>query len=67
MHFNALPLDCCHVQGPTGLAPASWADAMAAIKQGLSGAKGNQIKAIAGKLADAESMIALKDMVNRLV
>lgn len=31
-----------------------------AVRKGLEGAKRNEIKAIAGKLADAESMVALK-------
>jgi NADH-quinone oxidoreductase subunit G len=43
-----------------GLEAASWPDAFEAIKKGLEGAKRNQIAAIAGKLADAESMVALK-------
>lgn len=43
-----------------GLKPASWPDALAAVKKGLEGTKRNEIKAIAGKLADAESMVALK-------
>ena len=43
-----------------GLKPASWPDAFAAVKKGLEGATRNEIKAIAGKLADAESMVALK-------
>lgn len=30
------------------------------------GAKGDEIKAIAGKLTDAETMIAVKDLLNRL-
>lgn len=48
--------------------PASWEDAMGRIAQGLaqSGAKGDEIKAVAGALADTESMVALKDLVNRL-
>jgi NADH dehydrogenase (ubiquinone) Fe-S protein 1 len=46
--------------GWQGLQPALWEDALAAVKKGLEGVKGNQIKAIAGKLADAESLIALK-------
>lgn len=47
---------------------ASWEEALAAISQGLmkSGAQGNEIKAIAGHLADTESLVALKDLVNRL-
>jgi len=43
-----------------GLEAASWPDAFEAIKKGLEGAKRNEIAAIAGKLADAESMVALK-------
>lgn len=63
------PLTPCYLlslQGPNGLAPAKWADAFSAIKSAVSKAKGNEIKAIAGKLAEAESMIALKDMMNKL-
>ncbi|TFK92543.1 NADH-ubiquinone oxidoreductase [Polyporus arcularius HHB13444] len=47
---------------------ASWEDALATIAEGLqkSGAKGDEIKAIAGHLADTESLVALKDLVNRL-
>lgn len=49
------------VKGADGaLAPASWSDALAAAAEGLSKAQGNGLKAIAGKLADAESIIALK-------
>lgn len=48
--------------------PASWEEALSAVANGLvaSGATGNQIKAIAGHLADTESLVALKDLVNRL-
>ncbi len=48
--------------------PASWPEALATIAEGLerSGAKGDEIKAVAGSLADAESLVALKDLVNRL-
>ncbi|KAF7976923.1 hypothetical protein HWV62_5328 [Athelia sp. TMB] len=47
---------------------ASWEDAMVAVADGLaaSGAKGDEIQAIAGHLADTESLVALKDLVNRL-
>ena len=49
------------VKGADGaLAPATWSDALAAAAAGLSKAQGNGLKAIAGKLADAESIIALK-------
>lgn len=43
-----------------GLQAASWPDAFEAIKKGLEGAQRNEIAAVAGKLADAESMVALK-------
>ncbi|TFY62953.1 hypothetical protein EVJ58_g3543 [Rhodofomes roseus] len=47
---------------------ASWEDALAAIAEGLrvSGAQGDEIQAVAGHLADTESMVALKDLINRL-
>lgn len=48
--------------------PASWPEALATVAEGLaqSGAKGDEIKAIAGSLADSESLVALKDLLNRL-
>ena len=47
---------------------ASWEDAMSAVADGLagSGAKGDEIQAIAGHLADTEALVALKDLVNKL-
>lgn len=48
--------------------PATWEDALAAVERGLakSGAKGDEIQAVAGHFADTESLVALKDLVNRL-
>ncbi|EJU01504.1 NADH-ubiquinone oxidoreductase [Dacryopinax primogenitus] len=48
--------------------PASWEGALTTVREGLasSGANGNEIKAIAGGLADTESMVALKDWMNQL-
>jgi NADH dehydrogenase (ubiquinone) Fe-S protein 1 len=48
--------------------PTTWGGALAAIADGLraSGAKGDEIQAVAGHLADSESLVALKDFVNRL-
>ena len=48
--------------------PASWPEALAVIAEGLekTGAKGDEIKGVVGSLADAESMVALKDLINRL-
>lgn len=47
---------------------ATWPQALAAIKAGLerSGAKGDEIQAMAGSLADTESLVALKDLMNKL-
>lgn len=48
--------------------PASWPDAMAAIKDGLarSGAKGDEIQSVVGALTDSETVMALKDLTNAL-
>ncbi|GAA5938954.1 hypothetical protein JCM3775_003177 [Rhodotorula graminis] len=48
--------------------PVTWPEALHAVRDGLaaSGATGNEIQAVAGALADAESLVALKDLVNRL-
>lgn len=49
------------------LTASSWAEAFAAIRDALQHVQGgNDMLAIAGRLSDAESMIALKDMFNRL-
>ena len=48
--------------------PATWEEALEAIAHGLSSskAKGNEIKAVAGHLADTESLVVLKDLINKL-
>ncbi|KAI5993070.1 Ndufs1, NADH-ubiquinone oxidoreductase 75kD subunit (775) [Pisolithus orientalis] len=48
--------------------PATWEEALQAIADGLasSGAKDDEIQAVAGHLADTESLVALKDLLNRL-
>jgi NADH dehydrogenase (ubiquinone) Fe-S protein 1 len=48
--------------------PATWEHALETIRIGYqnSGAQGDEVKAVAGHLADTESLIALKDLVNRL-
>jgi NADH dehydrogenase (ubiquinone) Fe-S protein 1 len=48
--------------------PVSWEEALGAVKEGLAstGAKDNEIQAVAGHLADTESLVALKDLMNRL-
>ena len=46
--------------------PASWHEAFAAIAARLQGVPGERIGAIAGDLCDAESMLALKDLMAAL-
>lgn len=47
---------------------ATWPQAMEAIRAGLlaSGAKANEIQGMVGHLADSESIVALKDLINKL-
>ncbi|KAI7870194.1 G subunit of NADH dehydrogenase [Spinellus fusiger] len=44
---------------------STWETALARVSEALTKASGNSAKAIAGHLADAESMVALKDLFNR--
>ncbi len=48
------------------LAPASWPEAFDAIKSALAGKSGSDIAAVAGDLADLESIVALKDLLAQL-
>ncbi len=48
------------------LRPASWHEAFAAIAAKTNGLAGSRIGAIAGDLCDAESMLALKDLMTAL-
>ena len=55
-------LDTPYVRHEGRLEPASWSAAFAAIAARLEGVPGDRIAAIAGDLADAEAMVALKDL-----
>lgn len=59
-------LDRPYVREAGKLRAASWGEAFAAIKAGLAGLSGDQIAAIAGDLSDVESMVALKELLNKL-
>jgi len=59
-------LDTPYVRRQGKLQTASWQDAFTAIADRLQPLAGNQIAAIAGDLADCESMIALKDLMAAL-
>ncbi len=48
------------------LQEASWEEALAFIAVNLEGIKGENIAALAGDLCDLESMVALKDLMDRL-
>merc|ERR1719228_208145 len=55
------------LKGPDGnLAPASWEDAIVTVAKMLDSAPADNIAAVAGGLCDAESLMALKDIFNRL-
>ncbi|KAJ2549938.1 ndufs1 NADH-ubiquinone oxidoreductase subunit [Coemansia sp. RSA 1933] len=44
--------------------PATWADALQVVADRFRSTAPDQIRAVAGDLADAESMVALKDLLN---
>ena len=59
-------LDQPYVRKSGKLAPATWPEAFAYVADKLRGMPGNRIAAIAGDQADAESMVALKDLMAAL-
>eukprot|EP00899_Mesostigma_viride_P014091 jgi/Mesvir1/22683/Mv14106-RA.1 len=48
------------------LEEARWPDALSAVAEAAKGVPGDRMLAVAGKMADAESIIALKDLMSRL-
>jgi NADH-quinone oxidoreductase subunit G len=59
-------LDSCWVKRDGKLHKASWQEAFGAIAEKLAGLPGARIGAVAGDLVDAESMVALKDLMAAL-
>jgi len=59
-------LDRPYIRKAGKLQEASWSEAFAVIAAGLKGLAGSQIAAIAGDLACAESVMALKDLMDKL-
>jgi NADH-quinone oxidoreductase subunit G len=59
-------LDQPYVRRDGRLAPASWAQALGAVADRMKGVDGNRVAALAGDLADCESMMALKDLMTAL-
>ncbi len=56
-------LDSCWVRVDGKLRKASWNEAFAAIAAKIRATTGERIGAVAGELADGESMLALKDLM----
>ncbi|EFX87607.1 hypothetical protein DAPPUDRAFT_192333 [Daphnia pulex] len=55
------------VRDSTGkLVMVEWEDALVAVARALQSAKGDELAAIVGGFADAEALVALKDMLNQL-
>ncbi|XP_055361238.1 NADH-ubiquinone oxidoreductase 75 kDa subunit, mitochondrial-like isoform X2 [Betta splendens] len=48
------------------LVPTTWEDALTQVAGVLQGVKGNDIAAVVGGLVDAEALVSLKDLLNRL-
>ncbi len=59
-------LDQPYLRRDGRLRPATWDAAFAAIKDRLGGLDGERIAAVAGDLCEAESMLALKDLMQAL-
>ncbi len=59
-------LDVPYVRRDGKLEPASWSEAFAAIQDALGGLQGSEIAALAGDMVDAESMFALKLLIESL-
>ncbi|MGE0736339.1 MAG: NADH-quinone oxidoreductase subunit NuoG [Alphaproteobacteria bacterium] len=59
-------LDRPYVRHNGKLEEATWDEAFAAIKQAAAGLSGPQMAAIAGDQADAEAMLALRDLMRAL-
>ncbi|CCG09326.1 NADH-quinone oxidoreductase subunit NuoG [Pararhodospirillum photometricum] len=59
-------LDTPWVRRDGSLKPATWDEAFAVIAQRLKGVAGSKIAALAGDLADAESVVLLKDLMTAL-
>lgn len=59
-------LDCPYVRKNGNLQPVSWEEAFEVIREKVSPLKGTEMAALAGDMADVESMMALKDLMMRL-
>lgn len=51
--------------GLGNLNPCSWEDALVSVAQKMNSLKGEEMAAVVGGMVDAESLVALKDLLNR--
>ncbi len=61
--LKAQRLDRPYVRKDGKLVEASWDEALTLVAEKLKGAKGSEVAAVAGNLADVESIVALKDVM----
>ncbi|XP_069009987.1 NADH-ubiquinone oxidoreductase 75 kDa subunit, mitochondrial-like [Embiotoca jacksoni] len=54
------------VKHESGWVPTSWEDALTRVAGALQGPEGKDVAAVVGGLVDAEALISLKDLLNRL-
>jgi NADH dehydrogenase (ubiquinone) Fe-S protein 1 len=59
-------LDTPLVKKGNEFVPVSWKDALLAVGEAVEGVKGNEMVGVVGEQADAESIVCLKDLLNRL-
>ena len=59
-------LDFPLIRNGANFVPVDWRQAFEIIATNLSAVKGNEIAAVAGDDADAEAMVSLKDLMNKL-
>lgn len=48
------------------LTPTTWEDALTRVAGALQGVQGSEMAAVVGGMADAEALVSLKDLLNRL-
>ena len=59
-------LDQPMVRGADGFKPVQWVEALGLLSNKLASARGSEILGVVGDMVDAEGIIALKDLMNRL-
>uniref|UniRef100_A0A1A8R455 NADH-ubiquinone oxidoreductase 75 kDa subunit, mitochondrial n=1 Tax=Nothobranchius rachovii TaxID=451742 RepID=A0A1A8R455_9TELE len=52
--------------GSGQLTPTSWEEALTRVAGALQSVRGSEVAAVAGGMADAEALVSLKDLLNRL-